>query len=111
MSSIAEAIIFAELVSGCMDKYLELAMKRSLLAPLLAAFVIVAASACAPKPATHISPAADAPMAEIVVQRDELMEPADTPKEKNNEATEEGAKLMPADALKLMLLQLLVARN
>ena len=86
-------------------------MKHSLLAPLLAAFVIVAVSACAPRPATHISPAADAPRAEIVVQRAELMEPADTPKKKNNEATKEGAKLMPGEALKLMLLQLLVARN
>ena len=86
-------------------------MKRSLLAPLLAAFVFVAASACAPGPATHISPAADAPRAEIVVQSDELMEPADTPKEKNNEATKDGAELTPAEALKLMLLQLLVARN
>ena len=86
-------------------------MKRSLLAPLLAAFVVVAVSACAPRPATHISPAADAARAEIVVQRDELMEPADAPKEKNNEATKEGAELTPAEALKLMLLQLLVARN
>ena len=86
-------------------------MKRSLLAPSLAAFVIVAASACAPRPAAHISPAADAPKTEIVVQRDELTEPDGTPKGKNNEATKEGAKLRPADALKLMLLQLLVARN
>ena len=84
-------------------------MKRSLLAPMLAALVVAAVSACAPRPATHIGPAADAPMTEIVVQRD--MEPADTPKEKNDEATKEGARLMPADALKLMLLQLLVARN
>ena len=88
-----------------------IAMKRSLLAPLLAAFVIVAMGACAPRPATHTSRAADSPRTEIVVQGDELMEPADTRKEKNNEATREGARLTPAEALKLMLLQLLVARN
>ena len=86
-------------------------MKRSLLAPLLAAFVIVAVSACAPRPATHTNRAAEALRTEIVVQRDELVEPADSPKEKNNEATKERAKLTPAEALKLMLLQLLVARN
>jgi len=39
------------------------------------------------------------------------MEPADTPKEKNNEATKKGANLTPAEALKLVLLQPLVARN
>lgn len=86
-------------------------MKHSLLAPLLGAFVLVAANACGPRPATHVSPAPDAPRTDIVVQRDGLMEPVDAPKVKNNEATKEGAKLTPAEALKLMLLQLLVLRN
>jgi hypothetical protein len=83
-------------------------MKRSRLLRLPAAFIIVALTACAPRPATHISLAADAPTTETAVQADELKERADPAK--SDEATRQERKLTPAEAMKLMLVQLLVAR-
>lgn len=82
-------------------------MKRSLLSLLLVAFLILGVSACAEKPAMHIGPTAEAPKTDIAVQTGGAAKPdAPTP----NVAAAETGKVKPADALKVILLQLLVAR-
>ena len=82
-------------------------MKRSLLFVLMVAFLIVSVSACAPKPATRDALAKEVREAEFTLQTDEAPRPADA--QMTNVAAAQG-KLTPAEGLKLMLVQLLVAR-
>jgi hypothetical protein len=83
-------------------------MKRSLLSLLMVAFLILGVSACAEKRATYVDPASGAPKTDIAVQTGGAPKPADAPNTKANAA--EPRIVQPADALKVILLQLLVAR-
>ncbi len=83
-------------------------MRRSLLPLLMVTFLILAASGCVEKPVTQTAPTLEAPKTDIAAQTDGTTSPADAPAAKGD--TAETAKVRPAEAIKLMLLQLLVAR-
>jgi hypothetical protein len=83
-------------------------MKRSLLSVLMVAFLIVSVSGCAPKPVALDAPAKEVREAEFTLKIDEAPRPADA--QMTNVAAAAEGKLTPAEALKLMLVQLLVAR-
>jgi len=83
-------------------------MKRALLAVLMIAFLVLGVSACSKRLATHTGPTADAPKTDIAVPTGGATKPADAPTTVGGTAA--AANVLPADALKLILLQLLVAR-
>ena len=82
-------------------------MKRSLLSLSMIAFLILGVSACAPKPAAQVAPTSGATKTGIAVQADWGAKPADA--STSNAAPAEG-NVTSADALKVILLQWLVAR-
>lgn len=83
-------------------------MKRSLLVPSMVAFLILGVSACGPKPAAQFAPTPLATKTDIAVQAGRVTKPADALTTDVANAAE-GA-VTPADALKVILLQWLVAR-
>ena len=83
-------------------------MKRAFLSLLMVAFLIWGVSGCAPRPATYVPPTVEAPRTDIAVQAGQTATPADPPM--NDVAAAVEGELTPAEALKLMLLHLLVAR-
>ena len=83
-------------------------MKRSLAYLLMVAFLIVGVSACAPKPAAQFAPTSDAPKTDIAVQADRVTKPAGA-STTNAEASTK-SEVTSADALKVIMLQWLVAR-
>lgn len=83
-------------------------MKPALLSRLMLVLLILGVSACAPRPAAHIGPASEAPKAEVAVSSSEAVNLAEAPTT-DVAAVAEG-HVTPRDALKLMLIQLLVAR-
>ena len=83
-------------------------MKRSLLSVLMVTLLLLGLGACAPKPAAQLGPTLRAPTADVAVRADRVTKLADVPTA--NVATAAEGEITSADALKLILLQWLVAR-
>jgi hypothetical protein len=82
-------------------------MKRLLPRLLPVAIFVLSFSACVPKPATDVKVAPTAPEITAATQVGEVPRPRDVPM---TDATAAQGELAPDEALKIMLLQLLVAR-
>ena len=83
-------------------------MKRSLVSLLMVAFLIVGASAGGPQSATQFAPTAVPPKTDIAVQTSGVTQPADAPPTSVDAA--KNGKATSANALKLIILQWLIAR-
>ncbi|RPI44839.1 MAG: hypothetical protein EHM59_11755 [Betaproteobacteria bacterium] len=83
-------------------------MKRSLASLLMVAFLIAGASAGGPRFATQFAPAAVPPKTDIAVQANAVTKPADAPTTSADAA--KNGKVTSANALKLIMLQWLIAR-
>jgi hypothetical protein len=83
-------------------------MKRLLLSLSIAVLLNLGLSACSPKPTVQFTPASAVPKTEYVIQADGVAKLSAAPTTHADTTAE--SDVTPADALKLILLQWLVAR-